>query len=686
MATGQVFTPVLSGTLTTLSPFVPLAFWDGLIGKFMFFLPITLIITLTASLMVAYIINPVFATDFMKPEEKDHKSNSKRNKRIKVISIVLVSWAIVFYMLGNIGTANFLITATLLHIIYKLWVKNWINGFQKNIWPKFKNRYENILRWSLDRPWTIILSTIALFFFTIILLFVRAPGSRFFPQSDPNFIYVYLTLPVGTDQAYTDSITQIIEADVTKIVGENNPIVSSIISNVTISVTDPAENDQASYPNRSKVTVAFVEYAKRDGVSTRDYLDEIRDGIRDIPGAEISVDQEQGGPPVGKPINIEISGDDFEELIAESNNLKYYLDSLQIPGVEELKTDLLNNKPEIVFSIDRERANREGISTGQIGSEIRTALFGKEISKFRDNNDEYDITLRLKKNQRENIDQLRNMSVVYRDMAAGGLVRQVPISSFTDIQYSSTYAGIKRKNQKRMITLYSNILTGFSPNDVVADVKKAVANYQLPGGMNIDMTGEQEEQTATMNFLGNALLISLGLIFLILVTQFNSVGKPLIILTEILFSMIGVLLGFAIFKMEISIIMTGIGIVALAGVVVNNGILLVEFTDLMKEKGMSLKDAIIEGGKTRMTPVLLTATATVLGLIPLAVGLNIDFVKLFTELNPHIYFGGDSVSFWGPLSWTMIFGLSFATLITLILVPVLYLVGENTKRKVLSWF
>jgi len=686
MATGQVFTPVLSGTLTTLSPFVPLAFWDGLIGKFMFFLPITLIITLTASLLVAYIINPVFATDFMKPEENDANKKSKINRSIKIITIVLVSWALVFYVFGNFGVGNFLITSALLHIIYKLWVKNWISIFQTKIWPKFRDSYEVVLRWSLDRPWTIILSTVAIFIFAIGLLVIRAPGSRFFPQSDPNFIYVYLTLPVGTDQAYTDSITQIIEKDVTNIVGEDNPVVSSIISNVTISVTDPAENDQASYPNRSKVTIAFVEYAKRNGVSTREYLDGLRTGISDIPGAEISVDQEQGGPPVGKPINIEISGDNFEELIAESSNLKYYLDSLQVPGVEELKTDVLNNKPEIVFSVDRERANREGVSTGQIGSEIRTALFGKEISKFKDNNDEYDITLRLKKDQRENIDQLRNMSVIYRDMAAGGLVRQVPISSFTDIQYSSTYAGIKRKNQKRMITLYSNILTGFSPNDVVADVKKAVANYQLPGGMNIDMTGEQEEQTATMNFLGNALLISLGLIFLILVTQFNSVGKPLIIITEIIFSMIGVLLGFAIFKMEISIIMTGIGIVALAGVVVNNGILLVEFTDLMKAKGMNLRDAIIEGGKTRMTPVLLTATATVLGLIPLAVGLNIDFVSLFTELNPHIYFGGDSVSFWGPLSWTIIFGLSFATIVTLILVPVLYLIGENTKRKVLGMF
>jgi multidrug efflux pump len=681
LAAGEVFYPVLAGTLTTLAPFVPLAFWDGLIGKFMFFLPVTLIITLSASLLVAYIINPVFATGFMKPDD-DHNDRSKTIRSIKRVTVFFVVLALIFYGFGSFGMGNFLITSAILHIVYRLWVTKWIKTFQNKLWPKIKRGYEKVLRWSLNMPWTVMLFTVLLFGLAIGLMIVRSPGSRFFPEGEPNFIYVYLTLPIGTDQVYTDSITQIIEKNVTDIVGKNNPVVTSIISNVTIGVTDPAENDQASYPNRSKVTVAFVEYSKRGGVSTRQYLNDIRNGIRDIPGANISVNQEQGGPPVGKPVNIEISGDDFEQLIAVSSGLKFFLDSIQVPGVEELKSDLITNKPEVVFSINRERANREGVSTGQIGSAIRTALFGKEISKFRDDNDEYDITLRIKKEQRDNINQLRNMSVIYRDMSMGGLVRQVPISSFTDIEYSSSYGGIKRKNQKRVITVYSNILGGYSPNDVVADVKRAVQDYPLPPGITIDMTGEQEEQAKTMTFLGNALLISLGLIFLILVTQFNSVGKTIIILTEIAFSMIGVFLGFAIFKMEISIIMTGIGIVALAGVVVNNGILLVEFTDLKRASGMGLREAIIEGGRTRMTPVILTAVATIMGLIPLAVGLNIDFITLFTEFNPHIYFGGDNVAFWGPLSWTMIFGLGFATFLTLILVPVMYLLGANMQ----SWF
>jgi multidrug efflux pump len=677
-ATGEVFLPVLSGTLTTLAPFIPLAFWKGIIGEFMFFLPITLIITLTASLLVAYIINPVFAVSFMKPDEVN-VDKSKRTKRIKIATVVSGSIALPSYLLGSFGMGNFAVALFLLYLLYQFWMVGAIRKFQDKIWPAFISKYKTILTVALDNPWKVLMGTVGLFILTIGLLIVRAPGTRFFPQSEPNFIYVYLTLPVGTDQAYTDSVTKIIETRVTEVVGETNPIVSSIISNVAIGVTDPAENDQAPYANRSKVSVAFVEFGKRNGVSTSEYLSKIRSNMKGIPGAEISVDQEQGGPPTGKPINIEVSGDNFEDLIATSSGLKRYLDSLQIPGVEELKTDLQNNKPEIIFNIDRERANREGISTGQVGGELRTAIFGKEVSKFRDNNDEYDIQVRLNKNQRENVDQLRNMKITYRDMNMGGKVRQVPLSAFTEIKYSSTYAGIKRKNQKRAITVYSNILGGYSPNSVVADVQKAVKGYQIPEGVSIDMTGEQEEQMETMSFLGNALLISLGLIFLILVTQFNSVSKPLIILTEIIFSLIGVLLGYAIFKMEISIMMTGVGIVALAGIVVRNGILIVEFIDLMREQGMDLKQAIIEGGKTRMTPVLLTATATILGLIPLAVGLNIDFVTMFTELNPHIYFGGDSVAFWGPLSWTMIFGLSFATFLTLIVVPAMYLLSERYK-------
>jgi multidrug efflux pump len=689
IAAGEIFLPVLSGTLTTLAPFIPLAFWQGIIGKFMFFLPVTLIVTLLASLVVAYIINPVFAVQFMKPHAdiNDPEVRAKKNKGLKIASIVFGSLAFLFYLGGNFGMGNFTLFLLLLIFLNRFVFTGIIEKFQTKTWPAIQNKYARLLERALkgNRPAWLLVGTFGLLIFSFVLTAVVKPKVVFFPNSDPNFVYTYINLPVGTNAEYTDSITKIVEERVYKVMepnGQPNPIVESIISNVAVGATDPSDGDRSVAPNKGKVSVAFVEFALRNGASTSVYLDKIREAVKGIPGAEITVDKEAAGPPVGKPVAIEITGDDLTDLIQVSKHLKLYLDSLQIPGVEELKSDIQSNKPEIVVDIDRERANREGISTAQIGGEIRNAVFGAEVSKFRDANDEYPIQLRYKEDQRNNIDVLMNLKITYRDMNMGGLIRQVPLASVASIHYDNTFGGIKRKNQKRIVTLSSNVLSNANANEVVAKVQAAVSRFQLPAGISIDMTGEQEEQKATGAFLGGALLTSLGLIFLILVTQFNSISRPLIILSEILFSVIGVLLGLSIFNMQISIIMTGIGIVALAGIVVRNGILLVEFTDLLIEQGMELKAAIIEAGRTRMTPVILTASATILGLIPLAVGLNIDFVTLFTEFNPHIFFGGDSVAFWGPLSWTMIFGLSFATFLTLILVPAMYLIAMRIKERV----
>lgn len=677
-AAGEVFLPVLSGTVTTLAPFVPLAFWGGTIGKFMHFMPITFIITLTASLLVAYVINPVFAVDFMKKDEEEAANVSK--KKIFKRTIPFLAIAIVFYIFGSIGMGNFTITMLLVYLLYHLVLKKTIYKFQTKTWPSFQGFYAKFLNWAIVRPKTIVFGTIGLLVLAIVLTAARNPKVVFFPKADPNFVYVYLTLPVGTNQAYTDSVAKIVEGKVYNVIGEKNPIVKSVITNVTVGASE-SRDDRGSYTNKAKVGIEFVEFAERDGQSTRDYLDKIRESIKDIPGAEISVDQEQFGPPVSKPVNIEISGDKFEDLIVASQKVKKYLDSLQVPGVEELKSDLQTNKPEIAFVIDRERANREGISTTQIGMEIRNAVFGKEASKFKDENDDYPIQLRYMYDQRENIELLNNLKITYRDMNMGGAIRQVPLSAFADIQYTNSFGGIKRKNQKRIVTLSSNVLSGFNPNNVVNSIQTAIKDLNLPEGVEVSMTGEREEQKDAAGFLGRSLLISIGIILLVLVTQFNSISKTLIILSEVIFSVIGVLLGLAIFQMDLSVVMTGIGIVALAGIVVRNGILLVEFTDILIEQGMPIKDAIIEAGRIRMTPVLLTATATVLGMIPLAIGFNIDFVTMFTELNPKIYFGGDSVAFWGPLSWTIIFGLLFATFITLIIVPVMYLLAAKTKER-----
>lgn len=682
LAAGEVFLPVLSGTLTTLAPFFPLLFWKGVIGKFMFFLPVTLIVTLTASLLVAYIINPVFAVQFMKPH-KEH--DPERDRKSLRSSLILLGAAILIGYLIDFGTGNFAVLTLLLWLLNHYWLRHVIRRFQENTWPRFQARYRRFLTWCLYRPWQMMFATLGLFILSIVLLVMRNGGVSFFPVADPNFVYVYTSLPVGTDQAYTDSVTRVIEDKVYKAVNWPNPIVKSVISNVTVAVTDPQDEDQSEYPNKSKISVAFVEFGKRNGESTRDYLDKIREAIKGFPGAEITVAQEQGGPPVGKPINIEVSGDNYEDLVVSSKSLKRYLDSLKIEGVEELRSDLQDQKPQIVFNIDRERANREGISTYAIGNEIYLGVLGTDISKYRDNNDDYNIVIKYQDNQRYNIDMLRNLKVLYRDMNMGGIVRNVPVSAFADVRYSDTYGVIKRKNQKRVVTIASNVLTGYNENAVVHDVQKAIRDFQAPEGVSIQMTGSQEEQAETSAFLGWAMMTALLLIILILVLQFNSISKPVIILLEILFSIIGVFLGFSIFKMEFSIVMSGVGIIALAGIVVRNGILLVEFTDLLREMGVPTFDAIVEAGKTRMTPVILTASATILGLIPLAVGLNIDFSRMFSEFNPHLYFGGDNTAFWGPLSWTMIFGLGFGTFLTLIMVPVMYLLSIRMKNRLRKW-
>ena len=685
MAAGEVFLPVFAGTLTTLAPFVPLLFWKGIIGSFMHFLPVTLIITLLASLVVAYIINPVFAVGFMKPHNEADYHERKLTRGVKITSVLFAMLSLLFYAFGNRGMGNFVLFMLIIFLFHHFILIKWIHAFQTNVWPKVVNSYTRLLGKAIRRPYLMLVGTLVLFVFSIGFLMVRSPKVVFFPSSEPNFVYVYLTLPVGTDQNYTNEVLKEVEKRVNGVIypgGKPNAIVSSVIANVTVGVTDPQDEDQGQYANRGKITVAFVPFADRKGESTTVYLDKVRAAVKGIPGAEISVDQEKAGPPTAKPISIEITGDDLDGLVKNSTHLKKYLDSLHIGGVEELKSDFENNKPEIVFDINRERANREGISIGQIGSEIRKSVFGLDkTSKYRDLDDEYPIQVRYKENQRNNIETLRNLKIVYRDMAMGGQIRSVPVASFVDIRYENTYGGIKRKNQKRIIMLSSNVLNGFNPNEVVGNIQKAIKKFRVDDGIEIKMGGEQEDQKETASFLGYAMLASLGLILIILVTQFNSFGKPVLIITEIFFSIVGVLLGVAIFKMNMSIVMSGVGIIALAGIVVRNGILLVEFTDLMLEQGMGVKEAILEAGKTRMTPVLLTASATILGLIPLAVGLNIDFVKLFTDLNPDIFFGGDSVAFWGPLSWTMIFGLSFATFLTLVLVPCMYLILFRLKKQ-----
>ncbi|HMH33399.1 MAG TPA: efflux RND transporter permease subunit [Puia sp.] len=691
MAAGEVFVPVLSGTVTTLAPFFPLLFWPGLIGKFMIYLPVILILTLTASLIVAFLINPVFATSFMKPEYYPAKE-PKKDLFKKNWFWVFVGLGILMHLCGMHGFGNFLLLLVILIIFNRFVLHDVIHSFQLKVLPWLMSHYERSLRWALyrNRPGWLLASVFGAFILATVLLTVSIVSGRtkteFFPTGDPPIVYVYLKMPVGTKTSYTDSITSLLEKKVFQVLGDNNPIVESVISNVAVGATDPFGGERGTQANLGRIQISFVEYEKRHGEKTSKYVEALRKVLKDLPGAEVSIAGQQNGPASGAPINIEVVGDDFDDIVKTAVQLKNYLDGKNIAGVEKLKLDVDITKPELTLSIDRERAMREGLSTGQIGTELRTALFGREASKLKEGEDEYKIQVRYTDLLRNNIADLQNMKITYRDFSSGQ-VRQVPISSLVKFDYNNTLGGVKRKNLKRLISIYSNLIDGFDPNKVNLDIKRAVDEFKgKPDNIIIRQTGQQEDQQESLSFLFTALIIALGMIFGILVLQFNSLSKPFIVLNEIFFSIIGVFFGFAITGMTMPLIMVAVGIVGLAGIVVKNAILLIEFTDELRERGVKTKEAIIQAGKIRIIPVLLTALATMLGLLPLAIGLNINWVSFFQHLQPHVFMGGDSVVFWGPLSWTLIFGLMFAFFMTLLLVPSMYLITERLRRPMSKFY
>lgn len=700
-AAGEIFIPVLSGTLTTLAPFFPLLFWPGIIGKFMVYLPAMLIFTLAASLIVAFLFNTIFAVDFMNVEADDKQP--KRSVFTSKPFIWLTGAGLLFDVIGLttgkgnwIFFGNLLIFFALLRVLHVYWLKEVIENFQNNILPSIMQRYELLLRWSLKgwRPVWIVVGLMGLLVASFIVFGVAVKSGRvpivFFPSGDPNFVYVYVKLPVGTDVKKTNEIVMDLEKRVFGVLGmgdgKQNPLVESVITNIAVGASDPNSGDRSTRAELGRIQVSFVEFENRHGKSTKPYLDSIRAAIKGIPGAEISVAQEQNGPPTQPPVNIEVSGENFETLTKTAVELKNYLDTNRVAGIEELKMDIDLSNPEISVTVDRQRAMMEGISTGQVGSELRTALFGKEVSKLKDDEDEFKIQLRNVYSRRTNLTDLLNTTISFRDMATGQ-VKNVPVSAVAKIDFTNTYGSVNRKNLKRVITLYSNVLTGYTPTAVNLELKKVIDRFnQKPPDVSITQTGEGEQQQETADFLTNALLIALALILFILVLQFNSISKPIIILTEIVFSIIGVLLGFTITGMDVSVVMTGIGIVGLAGIVVKNGILVIEFADELRKRGLRTSEAIIQAGRTRIIPVLLTAVATILGLIPLAVGMNIDFISMFEKLNPHIFFGGDNAIFWKPLSWTIIYGLIFAFFMTLLVVPAMYVIGERLRRPMRRMF
>ena len=694
---GEIAVPIISSTATTLAAFFPLLFWDDMMGEFMGYIPTTLIIVLGSSLFVALVINPVVASTFILKDNRDKVNFSKVAK----ITTVLLIIAALFYISGNIFMGSLLLTFALLTLLNSFVLSPISYWFQDSLLVRFEQFYANLLKWALNgyKPLLLLGFTGVLLISSIVFFIFKSPRVEMFPVNEPKYVNVFVELPIGSDITVTDSIAKQVENEIFAILTPYNEAVSSVMTNVGAGTTDPNEigGGKGITPNKARITINFKEYEYRKGISTGEIMKMISSDLLKIPGVDISVDKNRDGPPMGKPINIEIRGEDFEKLLTISDEIKSSIEDAAIEGIEKLKVDLELSKPELLVTIDRDQARRLGVSTAQVASTIRTALFGKEISKFKDGEDEYPIILRLDDSYRFSVPALMNQRITFRSQS-NGQIKQIPISTIANYSYNNTFGSVNRKDMKRQVTIFSNVLEGYNENLINDQLKQLLADKELPPGYALQFTGKQQEQEQTTAFLSKALLIAIALITLILVSQFNSAIKPIIIILTVVFSTIGVFFGLALFNMDFVIIMTGIGIVSLAGIVVNNAIVLIDYIDLLKarkRKELQLEQdtplethiamkCIEEGGQKRLRPVLLTAITTILGLLPMATGMNINFYTLLTELDAQIFFGGDNATFWGPMAWTVIFGLTFATFLTLIIVPVMYLLADRVNNKVLK--
>jgi multidrug efflux pump subunit AcrB len=700
-AVGEVAIPIISSTATTLAAFFPLLFWKSLMGEFMKYLPETLIITLSSSLFVALVIIPVVFVDFYKKENLDEKPDAKITFRSVAILVILgiISY---FAKITWLGSLMFLFAMTgIFNYLFLYRISTW---FRKYFLVWLENFYLNFISFALRKrnPYYFILGTFLLMIFTISFYFNSNPKVVFFPKSDPKLINILVELPISTDIETTDSTMKILEKNVFDYLEPYNEIVKSVLSitgkGAVGQDADFTGTGGASY--KGLITVNFVDFKDRNNISTVKIMKELSDMlIGKYPGVNISLEQQREGPPAGKAVNIEISGRDFKTLLYLADTMRSIINYASIPGIEGLKIDLNPNKPELLVNINREKARRFGLSTAQVGDALRTSLFGKEVSDYKKDEDEYKIRVKLEDKYRYNLASLMNQRITFRSQATGKIV-QVPVSAVADFEYGSTYGSIKRIDRKRVVTVYSNVIKGYNATEINNTIKDLLEGFNMPQGYKYAFTGEQKEQKEASEFLMKALLIALALILIILVTQFNSFVKPLIIMFSVVLSTIGVFGGLATFKMSFVVIMTGIGIVSLAGVVVNNAIVLIDYIGLLKQrkkKEMGLSEnqelpveeaveCVVQAGKTRLRPVLLTAITTVLGLMPLATGVNINFATLLSDFNPQLYWGGDNATFWGPMSWTVIFGLSFATFLTLIIVPAMYHVLFLGKLKILNLF
>ena len=701
---GEIAYPIIISTATTIAAFLPLGAWPGLMGEFMIYFPITLSVVLGSSLVVAIFFNSMLVSQFMEISEREIslKSLWRLTFALGGLGILLLLMGEKTRLLGNI-----LLVIPTLFWLYKYFIKKWAVSFQNTFLVRLENGYRKFLSYALGgaKPFLFLGGTFVLLFLSFALMGIFPPKVEFFPNNEPQQIFVFIEYPEGTAIYKTNATTREIEREILSVMehteftqnGESL-LVESMVAQVGEGAGNPfIDNGNTNeLPHKGKITLTMREYKFRNGVSSELLREEIQRQLSGkFPGVAISVEKDAKGPPAGYPVTIEIKGGGYLDMIQTAEAMKEFLNRTNVAGVEELKIDVNKNKPGTQLQVDRQKAGELGVSASQVGQLLRTSLFGAKAGIFKKEGDDYDINVRFNKEQRYDANALYNQNIIFRDQATGR-IKQIPIAALIEKENTTSFNAIKHKELNRVVTLYSSVLAGYNANAVVDQVKTTLANYEMPDGMSYSFTGEIEEQEKNMAFLSNALAAALGLILLLLVFQFNSISKPLIILLSIFLSFTGVFLGLILFQMPFVILMTMMGIIALAGIVVNNGVVLLDYTQLLIDRkshmekvpegkmlSMELaKEAIVEGGTARLRPVILTAITTVLGLIPLAIGLNIDFFTLFSEYDPNIYVGGDNVIFWGPLAWTVIFGLTFATFLTLVIVPATFSIVYSLKL----WF
>ncbi|MFT6370469.1 MAG: multidrug efflux pump subunit AcrB [Maribacter sp.] len=707
---GEIAVPIIISTVTTVAAFVPLAFWPGIFGQFMIFFPITLSVVLGSSLFVAIFMNSMLVSQFMNTEEKELTI-----KQLFRISAILGGFGIFILVFGGAmrGLGTIMIFTAILFWVYKYLIKKWATKFQNNTMVRFENWYERRIEHALrgKNVYWFFGITFALLIMTVMLFGMSVGSGRtkieFFPENTPNEIYVYIEYPEGTSITKTNTLTKAIEGRVYDVVNREmyvnpkgeNYLVESAVSQVGEGAGNPQTDggSSAEMPHRGKVTVSMREYKYRNGLDTEKLRGEIQETLTGIyPGVSISVEKNADGPPPGYPVNIELEGDDYNELISTAEDIRNFINTKNVAFVEELKINVNKSKPSMEVTVDRQKAGELGVGVGQVGQQLRRSLFGEKASVYKVDGEDYDINVRFNEDIRFDKNALFNQNIIFRD-AATGKIKEVPVSAVASQKNSSGFSAIKHRNGNRVVTIYSGLKAGGNPALVVEEIKKVMENYNgVPDTVKVDYTGEIEEQNKQMEFLIGAFFSGLGLIMLILIFQFGGISKPLIIMIAIFLSFIGVFGGLMITGWSFVILMTMMGIISLAGIVVNNGVVLLDYTQILIDRRkvkldlgdkdlLPMDDAteiIVKSGKARLRPVILTAITTVLGLIPLAIGLNIDFFSLFTDFDPKIYIGGDNVIFWGPLAWTVIFGLIVATFLTLIIVPVLFNITYRIKTAI----